>query len=112
LYRSDPLLRRAPGPRWQAPSARGIVIAMKPDPDFDAVVMEVVDNQLRDGDPPETRQTLDRLLAQGLPKPEARRLIACVLVAEMYAILAEGKPFNPVRYARALAKLPELPEDQ
>jgi hypothetical protein len=44
--------------------------------------MEVVENQLRDGNPPETKQTFDRLLAEGHDEAEARRLIGCVVVAE------------------------------
>ena len=50
---------------------------MKPNPHLNAAVMEVVENQLRDCDPPETKQTFDRLLAQGVCEREARRLIAC-----------------------------------
>ena len=34
-------------------------------PVLQALIYEVVDNQLRDGTPPETRQTLERLIAEG-----------------------------------------------
>jgi len=38
----------------------------KPDlPAVQAAVLEVVENQLRDGTPPETKQTFERLMADG-----------------------------------------------
>jgi hypothetical protein len=43
--------------------------------------LEVVENQIRDNDPPETRQTLDRLLAEGYTADEARRLISTAVRA-------------------------------
>jgi hypothetical protein len=45
--------------------------------------MKVVENQLRDGTPPETKQTLDRLLNDGIEEPEAKRLIACVVATDI-----------------------------
>ena len=47
---------------------------------------EVVDNQLRDGTPLETRQTLERLIAEGHTRQEARRLIACAVVSEIFDV--------------------------
>jgi hypothetical protein len=38
-------------------------------------ILEVVENQLRANDPPETRQTLDRLLASGYSRKDAIKLI-------------------------------------
>jgi len=46
-------------------------------------IMKVVENQLRDGTPPETKQTLDRLLNDGIEEPEAKRLIACVVATDI-----------------------------
>ena len=34
-------------------------------PELGEVILEVVDNQLRVGEPPETRETFDRLIAKG-----------------------------------------------
>lgn len=34
-------------------------------PRLKALILEVVENQIRDGDPPETQQTFERLLATG-----------------------------------------------
>ena len=72
----------------------------------------VPDNQLRDGDPPETRETLERLLGLGIERAEARRLIACVIVAELFAMMKAGQVFDRVRFVARLKALPEMPWDQ
>jgi hypothetical protein len=41
-------------------------------PDLRRLLLEVVGNQLRDGTPPGTRATLDRLLAEGISRSRAR----------------------------------------
>ena len=74
-------------------------------------VMEVVENQLRDRTPPETKQTLDRLLNDGIEEPEAKRLIACVVASEIYDVLKFEQPYNRERFVQALRRLPELPWD-
>ena len=38
---------------------------MKTNPRLKALIIEVVDNQLRANDPPETRSTLERLIEEG-----------------------------------------------
>ena len=82
---------------------------MKPNPRLHAAIMEVVENQLRDRDPPEAKETLDRLVAEGNDEQEARRLIACVVSSEIFDILKNGKMFDAKRYAKALSRLPTLP---
>ncbi|MGD9954178.1 MAG: hypothetical protein AB7S87_16535 [Burkholderiales bacterium] len=70
--------------------------------------MEVVESQLQTGDPPETKATLDRLLAAGYGNGEAMQLIAAVAKNEMQAMMAGSRPFDNARYAKLLAKLPEI----
>ncbi|MEI7845617.1 MAG: hypothetical protein WCK35_07425 [Chloroflexota bacterium] len=71
--------------------------------------MEVVDNQLRDLNPPETKETYDRLVSSGISDKEAQRLIGIVLSDEMVQMLEAKKFFNPERYSGNLRKLPKLP---
>ncbi|NJD89238.1 MAG: hypothetical protein FIB05_14655 [Betaproteobacteria bacterium] len=70
--------------------------------------MEVVVNQLETGDPPETKATLDRLMADGNSRGEAMQLIAAVARKEMQEMMSEGRAFDNARYAKLLAKLPKL----
>ncbi len=72
-------------------------------------ILEVVDNQIRDRNPPATKETFDRLVSDGLARDEARRLIGCVVASEIFNILKHLKPYNEDRYVKALRKLPELP---
>ena len=78
-------------------------------PVLQALIYEVVDNQLRDGTPLETRQTLERLIAEGHTRQEARRLIACVVVSEIFDILQRREPYDETRYIAALRRLPMMP---
>ena len=81
-------------------------------PHLKKATLEVVDNQLRAGDPPETKQTLDRLMAGGHSKANAKELIGCVLMCEMYEIMRYGRSFDHERYVKGLEGLPTLPWNQ
>ena len=74
-----------------------------------AAILEVVDNQLRDGTPPETKQTFERLITEGHSAREAKRLIAVVVVYEIFDVLKHGKPYNEARFVAALRRLPKVP---
>ena len=82
---------------------------MEPNPRLKATILQVVDNQLEGNDPPETKQTYDRLLKEGFPESEAKRLIGCIVSAEIFDILKKKEKFNHERFVKALNKLPELP---
>lgn len=71
------------------------------------VYLEAVENQLRDNNPPETRQTLDRLLAEGISEKDAKLLIASAIAFESYKILKSGTPFNHERFIKNLKRLPD-----
>jgi len=80
-------------------------------PELRRAILEVVENQLRDGTPPETQATLDRLLAAGHSRAEAIELIACVVSAEIFDVLKRGQPYQEQRYLAGLRALPRLPWD-
>ncbi|MBE0503121.1 MAG: hypothetical protein IBX46_03235 [Desulfuromonadales bacterium] len=74
-----------------------------------AAIIEVVENQLEANDPPEIRETLDRLMSEGYSDQESKELIGNVVVVEVFEVLKEGKPFDLDRYVAALQRLPEIP---
>ena len=84
---------------------------METNPRLKAIILEVVDNQLRANDPPETRLTLNRLIEEGHSEKEAKELIACVVSSELFDIMKNEEEFNLQRYVDALHKLPQLPWD-
>ncbi len=82
---------------------------MEKNPYLKSAILEVVDNQLQTNDPPETRQTFDRLISEGYSEEEAKELIGCVVTSEIFDVLKKKEPFNPERFAKALNGLPNLP---
>ncbi|GHO89682.1 plasmid pRiA4b ORF-3 family protein [Dictyobacter formicarum] len=74
-------------------------------PALQAVIFELIDNQMRGNDPPETRQTFQRLQAAGYTKLDAKKLIGSALIEEIVTMEKEQKPFNRRRFAALLARL-------
>ena len=81
----------------------------KANPVLKHAILEVVNKQLEDLDPPETKQTYDRLVADGISDQEASRLIGCVVSSEIFDVLKQQQPFDRTRFVKALNKLPKLP---
>jgi hypothetical protein len=82
-----------------------------PNPILREAILGIVHNQLRDGIPPETRATLERLVAEGHERDRAIEMIGCVVSSEIFGILKEGDRFNEARYVKALHALPTMPWD-
>jgi hypothetical protein len=79
-------------------------------PQLAAAILEIVSTQLRDGTPPETRQTFDRLVTAGYTPEGARQLLAHVVVREIFTVMARGEPYDQTRFVAALHRLPVLPD--
>ena len=84
----------------------------KHNPILKAAYLEVVDTQLRDNNPPETRQTFDRLRSEGVNEKDAKILIGSVIAVETYEILKTESPFNRERFIRNLNRLPDQHFDE
>ena len=82
---------------------------MKTNPHLKAAILQVVNNQIKANDPPETKQTLDRLLSEGYSEKEAKRLIGCVVSSEIFDVLKNQEEFDRERFVGALNRLPKLP---
>jgi len=80
-------------------------------PRLKATFLEIVDNQLKANDPPETRQTLDRLIAQGILREDAKIYIAQAVCVEVFNVMKHNKPSDQARYIRNLQRLPKEPEE-
>ena len=74
-------------------------------------ILTAVDNQLRGNDPPETRETYDRLRSEGHSDKNARRLIGVALSFETFNILKHGEQYNHSSYIANLRNLPVIPDD-
>ena len=76
-----------------------------------AAILEVVENQIRDDKPPETRQTIERLQSEGCSPGEARRLVSLAVSVEIFQIMKHQAEFDRVRYVWNLHHLPQEPWD-
>ena len=94
--------RTAPDPQRMQPPATN--------PQLAAAMLAIVDTQLRDGSPPETRQTFERLVAAGYTPEGARQLLAHVVVREIFPVMVRGERYDTARFIAALHRLPALPD--
>jgi len=76
---------------------------------FREVTLEIVDNQLKSLDPPETKETYDRLMAEGYSREETRSLIAAAIGIEINEMMMKMEPFNLLRFIESLLALPDGP---
>ena len=74
-----------------------------------AAILEVVSNQLKSGDPPEARQTFNRLIEEGISEEDAKIYIGQAVTVEIFNILKHGETFNRERYLKNLEGLPKEP---
>ena len=74
-------------------------------------ILEVIENQLDANDPPKVRETLRRLMDDGIDRDEALKYIACALSVELFAVMKHSELFNSARYDANLDRLPEMPWD-
>ena len=71
-------------------------------------VFEAINNQIQGNNPPETKQTYDRLMKEIKNHDEVMKYIGVVMMAEILDILKSKKPFNKKRYIERLNKLPDI----
>lgn len=69
-------------------------------------ILEVVDNQLNDNDPKCTKETLIRLKDEGYSETDAKKMIAALVVEEIYDVMKENQTFDEAAYCEKLFQLP------
>ncbi len=74
-------------------------------------ILQVIDNQIRSNNPPETALTLERLLNEGHSDFQAKQLIGQALVVEVIDAFKNKKPYNEKRYIENLRNLPKEPRE-
>lgn len=72
-------------------------------------IFEIIKNQLRDNNPPETKVTFNRLRKQGFDDLQARQLIGQCLAVELFDLIKFRKPYDKQRYIKNLKALPKEP---
>jgi hypothetical protein len=72
-------------------------------------VLVVVENQIKENKPPETKATYDRLRKDGFNDLDTKQMMAQCLVVEIFDAVRHGQPYDKKRYIKNLKKLPEEP---
>ena len=74
-------------------------------PRLQKLIFEVIENQIRDNNPPETKAAWDRLKAAGYTDLQIRKMIGCVFVEHLYYVMKDKIPMDMEKYKRDLERL-------
>ena len=69
------------------------------------IVLEVVENQLRDNNPTITRITLNRLKGLGYSDERSKEMIGAIVVEEIFDVLKKQESFDLNRFTERLSDL-------
>ncbi|MCX6231542.1 MAG: hypothetical protein NTZ33_08355 [Bacteroidetes bacterium] len=72
-------------------------------------IFEIVNNQIKDNNPPETRVTYKRLIDMGYTDFVTKQLIGQCIAVELFEVMKFGKKYNEKRYINNLKNLPKEP---
>lgn len=72
-------------------------------------VIQAIKEQIRQNDPPETKETFDRLRREGHAEEEVYRMLGCVMTSEIYDVMKGERVFDRDLYVRRLRAPPKLP---
>ncbi len=70
-----------------------------------SLILEVVENQLRDKNPPVTREVYEKLQEAGYSSQEAKEKIGAIVIEEIYDISKGLREFDERKYTKALKKM-------
>lgn len=85
---------------------------MEINPELRDQLFDVIDNQIKGNDPPETKQTYERLRGEGFDDFQAKQLIAQCLAVELFEMMKVQRLFDRDKFVGNLNRLPEEPFEQ
>lgn len=71
-------------------------------------LIDVIENQLEDGEPLKVKETLMRLMMMGTTRDDAVAMMACAMSIEIFDVMKNEGEFNLKRYSDNLDRLPDL----
>ena len=80
----------------------------KASPEVKKVILGAVRIQIEENNPPETKQTYERLLGEGISPENVCIYLGQALISEMYYMMREKRLFDRDNFVKLLAKLPNL----
>lgn len=85
---------------------------MKSNEKVSAQIFEIIENQMKNNDPPETNFTYNRLIKDGFSDFNAKQLIGRCIAVEIFEILKYKKQFDSIRFIKNLNNLPDEPFEE
>ncbi|HOT45899.1 MAG TPA: DUF1841 family protein [Spirochaetota bacterium] len=73
--------------------------------DLHKIIMQSIETQIRDNDPPAIKSTFDRLVSGGHDEADAKEMIASVIAEEIYLKMKENRTITEETFAARLAEL-------
>lgn len=74
-------------------------------------IFGIIEDQIKNNNPPETNITFKRLIEEGYDDYDAKIMIGQCIAVELYDAIKHGKKFNEKRYLKNLTQLPKEPFD-
>ena len=74
-------------------------------PRLQKLVFEVIENQIRDNDPPETKATWERLKSAGYSDLQIKKMIGGVFIQHLYHVMKDLVPMDTEKYVQDLERL-------
>jgi hypothetical protein len=84
---------------------------MEPNEKVREQIFEIINNQIRNNDPPETKLTYNRLIREGFNELQNMQMIGQCIAVELFEIMKYKKPYDKARYIMNLELLPKDPFD-
>jgi hypothetical protein len=72
-------------------------------------LIEVIQKQIDDDDPPDAREAYDRLVTAGHAEEEVYGMVACAFTSVIFASRRAERDFDVELYAARLWALPQMP---
>jgi len=72
-------------------------------------LFKVIEVQMKENNPPATKETFHRLRAAGYSRKETMRMLACVLIVELNDMVRDNRFYDEAFYLEKLMALPEMP---
>jgi hypothetical protein len=69
------------------------------------IIHATIENQIANGDPKETAQTVEALTQQGSSQHEAIHAVGAVMADEIFHVLKDKRPFDEAGFVRKLKRL-------
>ena len=79
---------------------------MKENKILQQIIFDIIENQVRDTNPPETKQTLERLIQSGYNEADAKKYIGQCVAVELFHVMNNQQTFDKKRYVQNLLNLP------